>query len=282
VSDDLTPRTHASDLLRSVWSDLDSLVSELAPEQWSVSVLPGWDVKDTIAHIIGTEKMLVKGTDDMRFRVTAAAQAGVPGSDRPHVRNAIGMSNEEWVQHFKSSSPDEVLAELRDITAQRLAFLAQMSDEEFASPSWTPAGEGTYSSFMRIRLFDCWMHDQDIRHAIGEPGNESGPVAEESLEEVVGALGYVVGKRGQAPSGSVVTFELTGPIERSLVVEVTERARVVEQASRKPDVVLSLSSALFMRLAGGRISYDDVADQVDVAGDLELGRRIAANLAFTV
>ena len=274
-------RRNTTELLRSVWSELDVLTAGLTPEQWNTPVLPGWDVKDTIAHIIGTEKMLVKGTEDMRARVTAAA-AGISGRDRPHVRNAIGMSNEEWVDHFKSFSPVDVLAEYRETIARRLAALEQMSDEEFVSSSWTPAGEGTYASFMRIRLFDCWMHDQDIRYAIGAPGNDSGPAAEESLSEVVGALGYVVGKLGRAPKGSVVKFELTGPVQRVLIVDVSDRAQVVEKVSREPNVTLSLSSALFMRLAGGRTPYDEVSDQVNVAGDLELGHRIAANLAFTV
>ena len=42
---------------------------------------------------------------------------------------------------------------------------------------------------------------------------------------------------------------------------------------------LRLPSTLFLRLCGGRTA---VHDQVEVAGDRELGRRILDNLAFTI
>jgi uncharacterized protein (TIGR03083 family) len=269
-------------LLRTIWTDLDALAVALTAEQWETPVLPGWDVKDTLAHVLGTEKMLENGVDGMQDHISQAAASAASGPHRPHVRNPIGMTNEAWVEHYRSYTPDELLGEFRTTTARRLAALQVMSDEDFESTSWTPAGQGTYASFMRIRVFDCWMHDQDIRYAVGHPGNDAGPVAEVALEEAVGALGYVVGKRGRAPAGSLVTFELTGPVKRRLYVDVSERARVVAEISRDPDVALSLGSSLFMRLAGGRVSFDDVSNEVDIVGDVELGRRIAAALAFTV
>lgn len=279
----MTTKQDLTGLLRTIWAELDSLAGQLTPDQWETPVLPGWDVKDTLAHVLGTEKTLEGGVDGMQDRISeAVAAAGVSVADRPHVRNAIGMTNEAWVEHYRSYSPDELLEEFRTTSAGRLAALDAMSDEDFEAPSWTPAGQGTYASFMRIRVFDCWMHDQDIRYAVGRPGNDAGPVAEASVDEVVGALGFMVGKLGRAPAGSLVAFALTGSVKRTLHVDVADRARVVTEISRDPDVSISLESSLFMRLAGGRIAFDDVSDQVDIEGDLELGRRIAANLAFTV
>ena len=34
----------------------------------------------------------------------------------------------------------------------------------------TPVGPGTYGLFMEIRVFDCWVHEQDVRRAVGRPG----------------------------------------------------------------------------------------------------------------
>ena len=33
----------------------------------------------------------------------------------------------------------------------------------------TPAGPDSYGRFMRVRDFDCWMHQHDIRDAVGPP-----------------------------------------------------------------------------------------------------------------
>ena len=42
----------------------------------------------------------------------------------------------------------------------------------------TPAGPDTYGRFMRVRIFDCWMHEQDIRRAVGRPGHVEGPAVD--------------------------------------------------------------------------------------------------------
>ncbi len=145
-----------------------------------------------------------------------------------------------------------------------------MSVEDFYAPSWTPAGPGTYARFMQIRVFDCWMHEQDIRTAVGRPGNETGPAAERSLDEVVGALGYIIGKLGRAPDGSSVLIRLTGPIERDLHVIVEGRARVTDALDGEPTAMITLSSSLFLRLAGGREDPETSAEPVRLDNDLDL------------
>lgn len=278
----MTTKHDLTETPRAIRAEPDALTGELTADQWKTSVLPGWDVKDTLAHILGTERMLEGGVDGIQDRMAQVVASAGADIERPHVRNPIGVTNEAWVEHHRSCSPDELLRQFRTTTAGRLAALKAMSDEDFASSSWTPAGQGTHASFMRIRIFDCWMHDQDIRYAVGRPGNDGGPAAEASPDEAVGALGFVAGKRGRAPQGSLVAFELTGPVKRTLYVEVTDWARVGTAISRDPDVSLRLESPLFMRLAGGGVPFDDVSDRVGIDGDLELGRRIAATPAFTV
>jgi uncharacterized protein (TIGR03083 family) len=175
-----------------------------------------------------------------------------------------------------------LLADFRSVTAQRLASLRAMSAGEFNAPSWTPAGQATYGRFMQIRIFDCWMHEQDIRAAAGLPGNEDGPVAEEALAQVVLALGYIIGKRGRAPDGSSVLIRLTGPVPRDLAVVVDGRARVVPRIEGEPTASLSLSSSLFLRLAGGREDAGAALGRIDLGGDEALARQLATNLAYTI
>ena len=104
-----------------------------------------------------------------------------------------------------------------------------MGEDDFSAPSWTPIGQADYRRFMQIRVFDCWVHEQDVRDAVGRPGHEDGPVAEQAVDEIVRALGYIVGKKAGAPEGSSVTIELTGPVARSIHVAVDGRAAVVDR-----------------------------------------------------
>jgi uncharacterized protein (TIGR03083 family) len=258
------------DLLGAEWSSIAELLADLPSEDWSATVLPGWDVHDVLAHMVGTECAL-----------SGMELPPVPDGSE-HVRNDIGKVNEAWVASRRAVSHQDLLAEFVAITAKRLASLRSMSVHDFYAPSWTPAGPGTYARFMQIRVFDCWMHEQDIRAAVGRPGNESGPAAERSLDEVVGALGYIIGKRGRAPDGSSVLIRLTGPIERDLHVIVEGRARVTDTLEGEPTAMITLSSSLFLRLAGGREDPEASAEAVRLDNDLDLARQLASNLAFTI
>ncbi len=224
-----------------------------------------------LAHLIGTERSLA-----------GAALPDVPSDLGAHVRNDIGRVNEAWITALRDSPHPDLLADFRAVTAERLASLRAMSAEEFNASSWTPAGNATYARFMLIRIFDCWMHEQDIRTAAGRPGNEAGDAAWQALDEVVLALGYIVGKRGRAPDGSSVLIRLSGPVERDLAVVVDGRARVVDAMAGEPTATLTLSSSLFMRLAGGREDPETALRRIELAGDEALARQLATSLAYTV
>ncbi|MGL1190119.1 maleylpyruvate isomerase N-terminal domain-containing protein, partial [Vibrio parahaemolyticus] len=60
------------------------------------------------------------------------------------MHNDIGRLNEAWVVGWRERSDAELLDELRDVTAERLAALRAMDDDDFSKPSWTPVGQATY------------------------------------------------------------------------------------------------------------------------------------------
>jgi uncharacterized protein (TIGR03083 family) len=256
------------------WSSIGRLLTSLSPPQWAVpTALPGWSVQDNVSHLIGTESALAG-------QAPPAGDGDVRGL--PHVRNDIGAVNEQWVQGLRQESPAAMIERFRAITATRRAALEGMSREEFDAPSWTPAGPGTYSRFMRIRVFDCWMHEQDIRDAVGLPGNDDGPCAQVALSEIADALGYIVGKRAAAPDGATVTIELTGPAAVTWHVLVDGRARRVDARPGPATTTLRMSSHLFSRLAGGRVPVAERLADITITGDQELGTRVAHALPFTI
>lgn len=269
--------------LAEEWDALISLGGEIEDEDWEKPTpCPGWSVAAQYAHMIGTESMLLG-------RPNPEVDPGKPG----HVRNDIGGFNEVWVAALAGRPREEVLADFAEVTAARREALAAMTEADFAAPSWTPVGKADYRRFMQIRVFDCWVHEQDIRDALGRPGHEDGAAAEQSIDEIVRALGFVLGKKVGLSDGQSVVFELTGPVERTLNVAVVDgRAKVVAAlpaGQDSPTVGLALSSAAFARLACGRTDPAAVlagsaghVGGVQISGDEELGRRVVSNLAFTI
>jgi uncharacterized protein (TIGR03083 family) len=262
-----------SDLM-AVWSSFGALLAELDDAQWTApTCLPGWDVRSVVAHVIGTESMLL-GEPTPSDEIDPA--------EYEHVRNDMGRINEAWVVSMRDTAPVELQQRFADHAGRRLDVLRAMEPDEWDEEGFTPAGRDTYGRFMRIRVFDCWLHEQDVRDAVGRPGHDSGPAVETVLDEMSSAIGYVVGKKAGAPAGSRVTFVLTGDSGRELHVDVGERAALVDRLDGEPTVTLTMPAGVFTRLAAGRVGVESVRERIDVDGDLEVGERILANLAYTI
>jgi uncharacterized protein (TIGR03083 family) len=264
--------------LFAVWDSIDALLDGLPEGDWlAATPLAGWDVKAVVSHIIGTESFLAG---------IAAPQPDIDVSALDHVRNGIGAMNECWVRHLSGESGAEVLARFRDITADRRKALTSMSDEEWNAVTVTPVGPESYGRFMRVRAFDCWMHEQDIREALARPSSDAeldSMAAELSLDEIASTMGYVVGKRGKAPDGSRILFELTGPVARDMRVSVDGRAQLVDDfGGQEPTATIRLDGLQFTRLSGGRPMCPARAQDVELAGDEDVANRVVENLNFVI
>jgi uncharacterized protein (TIGR03083 family) len=262
--------------LFATWDSLDRLLTGLSEQQWQTPTpLPGWCVHDVVAHVIGTESVLQGiSTPDADIDLTTLG----------HVRNDVGVANECWVRHLSSESGADVHQRFRALTADRRKHLTEMSGDEWNAPTLTPVGPDSYGRFMRVRVFDCWMHEHDIRDALDAPASDAdlaGPAARLTLDELATSMGYVVGKLGKAPDGSRVAIELTGPLARTIRVAVDGRARMVDDfGGQEPTSTIRLDGVLFTRLVGGRANTG--AGGVELSGDQEVASRIVEHLNYTI
>ncbi len=258
------------------WDGIEAMLAALPEDAWQTQTsLPGWTVHDVVAHIVGTEMML-SGTPTPE----------VDTAGRDYVHNDIGALNERWVEHLRSESPAGMLAKFRDTTTRRKATLSSMPVEEWNTVTFTPAGPDSYGRFMRVRTFDCWMHEHDIREAVGRPADDDqlrGPDTRLALDEMASSMGFVVGKKGKAPEGSRVLITLTGPVSREIRVAVDGRAAVVDDfGGAEPTVAISLDGLQFTRLAGGRPLLPGRPQSIEYSGDAQAGARIVENLAYVI
>lgn len=264
--------------LFATWDSLDRLLTGLSERQWQTPTpLPGWCVHDVVAHIIGTESVLHGiNTPDADIDVTTLG----------HVRNDVGVANECWVRHLSRESAAEVHQRFRAVTADRRKRLTDMSTDEWNAVTPTPVGADSYGRFMRIRVFDCWMHEQDIRVALQKPSSDAeldGPASQLSLDEIAATMGFVVGKLAKAPDGSRVAFDLTGPLARSINVVVDGRAQVIDGfGGQDPTATIRLDALQFTRLAGGRPLCPARTQDVELGGDKNLAAHIVEHLNFVI
>jgi uncharacterized protein (TIGR03083 family) len=261
-------------LLREEYRQLADVCTPLDAAQWDTpTCLPGWTVRDVLSHVIGVEAGLL-----------GEPAPSVDVSHLSHMENPIAEANELWVEANRGLTGEQMLARLEDVATRRLAALDAMSQADFDAPSWTPAGKDeTYGRFMRIRHYDCYLHEQDIRLALGQAPRASAADLASSLDEVATGLGYIVGRRAAMPDGARVAITLTGPVSRSYYVQVDGRAAVVDALDGGATVGIELPAMRFLRLTGGRADAGvGPADGVTFTGDRTLGEQLVANLAFTI
>ena len=201
-----------------------------------------------------------------------------------HVKNPIGQFNEAEVEARRGRTGDEVLQEWNELVELRLATLRNADDAHFAKEMMTPTGPGTMADFLHIRVLDCWVHEQDMRRAVGRAGHLGGPSAEHTIDRLLRTLPIVVGKRAATPEGGAVIVDITGAVDRHVVCEVTGgRAAIVRAATNEP-LATSSSRSGDVRGAGHRSAHRPrrSPSESSSTGDQSLGQRVVDNLNMMI
>jgi uncharacterized protein (TIGR03083 family) len=260
------------ELLDEVWSSMADLGDALTEDEWkAVTECPGWTVQDNLAHVVGIESTILGRPDP---------EMPTPVGD--HLKNDVGVRNEVWVEAWRDRPGTEVLQEFRDVARKRLAAL-RAPDMDFGAESWTPVGPGTVRELLPFRVFDSWVHEQDMRRAVGRLPGDDTTAGDMAFDRITAVLPMIVGKRVAPPDGTVIVFDVTGPIQRMLAIGVEGgRANVLDVAPDEPAAVLRTDSDTIVRLGTGRGDPAEIlaGDAIELSGDSELGSGVAKSMNF--
>jgi uncharacterized protein (TIGR03083 family) len=241
---------------------------------------PGWTVHDQISHVTGVEAWL-EGRQDPRVTLR----------HYEHIRNELGRKVEHAVEVRRGRSGAEVVAELEDVLAQRLSTLRDPTLTD-SSVIAGPFGPDLAATVVLMRTFDVWAHEQDIRTALGRPGNLDSPAAAVFVGLVLLQLPKLIVRGADLEPGQCVVIDVTGPLVASEGVRVVvdghgqPRGHPVT-ADPPPDgyptTTISLSTEAFTRrVAGRRTARDTVSDPAySVVGDEAIARRVLEALVIT-
>ncbi|MFE1769790.1 maleylpyruvate isomerase family mycothiol-dependent enzyme [Streptomyces sp. NPDC059008] len=253
---------------------ITELVTPLVEGEWNrATCLPGWSVRDVVSHIIGLECEML---GDPRPIHTLPR-------DLYHVRSESARRMEVQVDVRRHHTGPEMVSELEYTVIRRSRQLRNESRQPDAVVR-SPLGEERSLEFvLQQRAFDVWVHEQDLRRALGKPGNLDSPGAHVTRDLLVKVLPGVVAKRAQAPADSAVVFDVSGPLEflRTVRVDAEGKATIDGSVSLGPTVTFALDWDTFHQLACGRVRPAAVAEQVKIDGDDQLAEAILNNLAVT-
>lgn len=226
--------------------------------------LPGWRVRDVLAHLVHIEEALAFGESK-----PAASGASVVARDY----------TEAGVAALTGVSVAELLERLERAVAARSSQLAVLPSDPSAPADRTPGGVAwDYETLLRNRAIDAWMHEQDIRRAIERPGGLDTLGMQIAARSLSSALPFVVGKRAKIEPGQPVRIVIDGPVSIDRTIVVGDDGRAAD-TDVEPLATIAMSSETFTRLAGGREALDSF--EVRIEGDKSLAARVLAKLAVT-
>lgn len=249
--------------------DLTRLLEKVPQDQWSTPTdLDGWDVHAIAAHVAHLEAVMSGADHD-------DVEIGQP----PHVNGIMGTFTEQGVVARRDRNADDLIREIRESATRRHTQLLSSppADVTALADGFASFVGWTWNTLLRNRPLDVWMHEQDVRRAIGVPGNMDSAAAQHSADYLIESLGMVVGKRVKPPAGTTVLLAVEGSQPAAVSVGDDGRAQKMAVQPARPTVRLGLSREDFIVLAGGR---RDPA-QVDIDGDEQMAELILDAFAVT-
>ena len=270
------PEDATFDQLFSAWqsasADFIDLVMPLSQAEWDApTALPGWSVGDVVAHVGWIEGMLIGEFDPPHEPDWSAL---------PHAVTDFGKITEVPVDLRRSWTREAVLIELADRVSRRTAEL-ESGPRDATLEVMGPLGPAPLGRVLRMRTLDTWVHEQDIRDALGRHGHLDTLGAQATASQLLPGLGKVWAKLAGAQPGQVLDVRITGPgIEGGAIVAVGDdgRARMVgddllDQAGAAT-VTLAMSWPAYLALSCGRGEPQPWRDQVVISGDEDLAGRV--------
>ena len=228
-------------------NDFLDLLEQIPEEEWSTPTdLAGWDVRACAAHTAHLEGILAGNPEE-------TAEVGEP----PHVTGLMGLYTEIGVVNRRDASADAIINEIREVVTRRhTALLADPPTDGDAKPEPIFGGvPWTWRTLLRNRPLDVWMHEQDVRRAVGRPGNLDSAPARHTAEYLAEGLGYVLGKKVGAPPAPAWCSTWRAA-RRSRSRSTRTAAASASPTPPRPTVTLHMDRESFIRLAGGRCAAE--------------------------
>lgn len=251
--------------------DLVTLLESLDDADWDTPTdLPGWDVRAIAAHVAHLETVLATGVEE---------HAEV--AEAPHITGLMGLYTEIGVVNRRTTPPAEIVGQIRTAAAQRHEhLLADPPTDPDAVPERIFGGVAwSWRVLLRNRPLDIYLHEQDIRRAVGRPGNLDSAGAVHTADYLAESFGFVLAKKVGAPAGTTAVLEIAGHAPYAFAVGEDGRGRRLDAVPAEPTVRIGTDRESFLVLAGGRRDVEPTL--VTVEGDAALGEQLLASMATT-
>lgn len=218
---------------------------------------PGWTVFDIVAHCVSMESLI----------------AGDPVPDHElevepdHVQNDTSRFIEVLLDARRDADFDTLRKDMSETFRRRQDQLAQLTDLDADVHGFV--GPVAARRLLGMRTFDLWVHEQDIRRAVGRPGGFGTEAA------------AVVGRRLPRGLAAVLPQRVTGGSLELVVTGAQPSRTSVDLGDGDARVAMTISFEDLVPIATGRDDASDPAAVAEIDGDAAMAARILTSLVVT-
>jgi uncharacterized protein (TIGR03083 family) len=228
-----------------------ALLRDLEPSRFDLpTALPGWRIREVVAHLITTDRASVLGLNLANV---------LTSTDR------VERWNDRQVAAWAGRPVQELLVGLSRWGARFAAFAARVPAALYGLRLPTMYGPAPGGLLVSARAFDEWVHRQDVRRALALPDEEV--EVRDAAEMVLG--GIVAGMpRWTGTAGGRVELDLTGAPMPPWAFDLERRTGAPAAPGDAPTRI-SVPAPAFVMAAAGRDRFEDlrVVGTLVVEGD---------------
>ena len=262
------------DLFLAERDALLQLLAGLSEEEWGrSSVCPGWSVKDVALHLLGDDVgRLSRGRDSFG----GAAFVPQPDADfEAELLAFINEANERWVQSTRRISPHLLCDLLRFTGEETNRYFQSLDPLQIDEPvSWAGPDPAPVWLDIAREYTERWLHQQQIRDAVGRPGLKERRFFAPVLDAFVRALPHTF-RDVDAPEGVHVKLTVSGAAggEWSLVHGDGKWSLYLD-VDAEPIAAVVMDQETAWRLFTKGISKDEASGRATLRGDRTLGMKV--------
>jgi uncharacterized protein (TIGR03083 family) len=257
--------------------ELMSLLHGLAPEDWNrATACALWSVKDVVAHLLDTcLRRLSYGRD----RMAATPDRDIAGyTDLVAYLNRL---NADWITATRRLSPHLLMGLMDWAEPQLHQYLESLNPQDTAVFGVAWAGEERSPTWFDIgrEYTERWLHQQQIREAVGAPGLTSRQWLFPALDIFVRALPFSY-RHVVADPNKRIELRIRGEAGATWTLgRSSEGWQLFLGAAPDPTTVVSLDQEAAWKLFSKSLSPDQARQAIDVGGDPRLGEPLLRTLA---
>ena len=264
-------------LFPGLHAELMTLLRGLNPDDWSrPTACSLWSVKDIAAHLLdGNLRRLSFGRDGQSTTPDAVI------SSHTDLVGYLNRLNAEWTAAARRISP-RVLIDLLDFTSDQVhAFFRSLDPHGPALFPVAWAGEAASQNWFDIgrEYTERWLHQQQIREAVGARGLTERLWLHPTLDIFVRALPFTY-QGVNAPAGGSVRFEIEGDAGGVwTLIRGQDEWDLFTGSEARPAASVTLDQEAAWKLFSKGLDRESARRRVRIVGDTRLGEPVLSSLA---